>query len=300
MNHFLLSECRLCPRECGVNRSLGERGFCGCDDRLLAARAALHFWEEPCLSGKRGSGAVFFSGCSLRCVYCQNHSIAAAKAGKEISVRRLADIFLELEQKGANNINLVTPTHYVPHILSALELAKREGLSLPIVYNCGGYESLSTLKLLEGAIDIYLPDFKYFRAETAERYSNAKNYPEIAKAAVAEMLRQTGALVCNSEGLAQKGTIVRHLVLPGHLEESKQIIRYLYETYGDDIFLSIMNQYTPMPTVQEIPPLNRKLTAEEYDDVIDYAVSIGVENAFVQEEGTAEESFIPAFDLEGI
>lgn len=300
MNHFLLNECRLCPRQCGVNRNLGERGFCGSDHRLLVARATLHFWEEPCISGERGSGTVFFSGCPLRCVYCQNHNIAGARAGKEISVERLADIFLELEQKGAHNINLVTPTHYVPHILSALEIAKQKGLSLPIVYNCGGYESVSALKRLEGAVDIYLPDFKYLSSETAEHYSRTKNYPEIAKAALAEMHRQTGSLCTDAEGMAKRGMIVRHLVLPGHSEESKQVIQYLHETYGNDIFLSIMNQYTPMPTVQEMPPLNRKLTAEEYDDVIDYAISIGVENAFVQEEGTAEESFIPEFDLEGV
>lgn len=300
MKKSLLTSCRLCPRQCGANRAAGERGFCGSTYQLRAARAALHFWEEPCISGEQGSGAVFFSGCPLRCIYCQNHNIAAATAGKEISVSRLADIFLELEQKGALNINLVTPTHYVPQILSALNAARCKGLNLPIVYNCGGYESVSTLKLLEGYIDIYLPDFKYLNEDTARRYSNAKNYPEVAKAAIKEMVRQTGAVYFNDAGIAQHGTIVRHLVLPGHTEESKQIIHYLHKTYGNTIFMSIMNQYTPMPAVENIPSLNRKLTSAEYDDVLDYAIAIGVENAFIQEEGTAEESFIPEFDLEGV
>ena len=300
MQNKLLDKCCLCPRKCGVNRNAGIRGFCGAADRLIAARAALHFWEEPCLSGQRGSGTVFFSGCSLRCIYCQNHNIANASAGKEITANRLADIFLELEQQGALNINLVTPTHFVPQIISALEIAKSKGLALPIVCNCGGYDLTETLQLLEGYIDIYLPDFKYISPETAAHYSSAPDYPNIAKAAIAEMLRQTGRLTCNAEGIAKRGTIVRHLVLPGHIDESKKIIQYLYETYGNEVYMSIMNQYTPMPSVAEIAPLNRRLSTAEYDEVIDFALSLGVENAFIQEDGTAEESFIPEFDAKGI
>ena len=275
-------------------------GFCGMTDRIRAARAALHMWEEPCISGTKGSGAVFFSGCSLRCIFCQNHEIAAGKAGKEISGERLAEIFLELQEKGAANINLVTGTHFAPSIRKALERAGEQGLSLPVVYNCGGYESLRTLRMLEGFVDVYLPDFKYMDSQLAEKFSHAPDYPEAAKTALAEMVRQTGPCVFDPEGYIRKGTIVRHLILPGHTRNSKDVLRYLHETYGDRIYISIMNQYTPVRPLPDYPELNRKVTRREYEKVLDEAVRLGIEKAYIQEGETADESFIPAFDLEGI
>lgn len=297
----LLKECRLCPRECGVDRSEGKKGYCGASNELKVARAALHMWEEPCISGEAGSGAVFFSGCPMRCRFCQNYSIAAARKGKVISIERLAQIFLELQEKGAANINLVTPTHYTLHIIKALDLAKENGLRIPVVYNTSGYEKTETLKLLRGYIDIYLPDFKYMDGLLAAAYSNAPDYPEYAKRALEEMVGQTGPLKLDEEtGMARSGVIVRHLVLPGHVRNSKAVIQYLYETYGDQIYISIMNQYTPMPQVTKDKLLGRKVTRREYEKVIDYALELGVENGFFQEGDVAEESFIPEFDSEGV
>lgn len=296
-----LKNCRICPRKCGVNRLAGNKGYCRTAHTVICARAALHFWEEPCVSGEKGSGAVFFSGCPLSCTYCQNKSIAKNEAGKEITVSRLADIFFELKDKGALNINLVTPTHYVPQIASALTIARKRGLKIPVIYNTSGYELPETLKLLEGLIDVYLPDFKYIDPLTAKLFSNAQNYPDVAKTALREMFRQTGAVQFSDEGIITKGTIVRHLVLPEHTREAKKIIRYLYETYGDDIYISIMNQYTPTEAVKNDPVLSRRLTKREYESVLNYAINIGVKNAFVQEGGTAKLSFIPDFfSYEGV
>lgn len=295
-----LRECRLCPRECGARRLDGERGFCGADGTLRVARAALHHWEEPCISGERGSGTVFFSGCSLQCVFCQNYEISSHSAGKEIPVKRLAEIFLELQDKGAENINLVTPTHYVPQIIAALEAARDSGLLLPIVYNTSGYERVETLRLLDGLIDIYLPDFKYVSPAEAKRYSGAEDYFPVAAAALDEMVRQAGPAVFREDGMMERGVIVRHLMLPGLAEDTRAVIRYLYERYGDDIYLSLMNQYTPLPQVKAWPELDRKLTGEEYESAIQFALSLGLENGFIQEGGTAEESFIPPFDNEGV
>ncbi len=293
--------CELCPRKCGVDRIAGGKGRCMVDGRLMAARAALHMWEEPCLSDVEGSGTVFFSGCSLGCIFCQNHHIATADTGKEITSERLSEIFLELQAKGANNINLVTPTHYLPHIIEALTTAKAAGLHLPIVYNTGGYERVESLRMLEGLVDVYLPDFKYMDPAIAARYSKAPDYPEVVKAALAEMVRQVGDPVFDEKEHMVRGVVVRHLLLPDHLQDSKDVIRYLYATYGDRIFLSIMNQYTPMEQLPaELPELHRKVTEEEYDALVDYAIDLGVENGFIQEGETAEESFIPAFDYEGI
>lgn len=295
-----LENCRLCPRNCGINRLSGERGYCGAGALVKVGRAALHFWEEPCLSGKSGSGTVFFSYCTLQCVYCQNISISREKVGKEISIERLASIFLELQEQGANNINLVTPTHYIPQIITALDLAKSEGLSLPIVYNTSGYETVEALQLLRGYIDIYLPDFKYDSAMPARRYSNAADYPEAVRLALDEMVRQTGKPVFDQNGIMKRGTIVRHLVLPGYGMESKRILHYLYERYGNLIYISLMNQYTPFANVIHYPEINRRISPSEYHELVRYAVEIGIENAFVQEEGAAEESFIPLFDGEGV
>ena len=292
-------KCSLCPRMCMADREI-TTGYCGVKNTLRVARAALHFWEEPCISGEEGSGAVFFTGCNLRCVFCQNFQIARAEQGKEITIERLSEIFLELQAQKANNINLVTATHYVPQVVEALKLAKEQGLHIPVVYNCGGYESVETLKMLEDLVDIYLPDFKYVDTERAKRYSHAENYPEVAKAALAEMVRQQPEAEFDERGIMKKGVIVRHLMLPGGIKDSKAVVKYLYETYGDQIYISLMNQYTPLPHVEEYPEINRKVKKFEYDRLVDYAISLGVENGFIQEGETAEESFIPAFTNEGV
>lgn len=295
--------CTLCPRNCGVDRENGEKGICGQTAELKVARAALHFWEEPCISGTTGSGTVFFSGCSLHCVFCQNEAIANGTVGKVITVERLAEIFLELQTQGANNINLVTPGHFIPQIREALLLAKSRGLTLPVVYNTSSYESLEALGSLEGLVDIYLPDFKYMNSELSGKYSHAADYADVAKVAIAEMVRQTGKPVFDEtgeDGLLKKGTIVRHLTLPGCMEDSKSILKYLHETYGEQIYISIMNQFTPLQNVAGYPELNRKITEEEYEELIDYAIDLGIEQGFVQEGETAEESFIPDFDCFGV
>lgn len=284
---------------CMADREI-TTGYCGVKNTLRVARAALHFWEEPCISGEEGSGAVFFTGCNLRCVFCQNFQIARAEQGKEITIERLSEIFLELQAQEANNINLVTATHYVPQVILALKSAKKNGLNIPVVYNCGGYESVETLKMLEGLVDIYLPDFKYVDTERAKRYSHAENYPEVAKAALAEMVRQQPEAEFDERDIMKKGVIVRHLMLPGGIKDSKAVVKYLYETYGDQIYISLMNQYTPLPHVEEYPEINRKVKKFEYDRLVDYAISLGVENGFIQEGETAKESFIPAFTNEGV
>ncbi len=299
-----MNACRVCPRACNVDRDRGT-GFCGETNRLRAARAALHFWEEPCISGPEGgagSGTVFFTGCNLRCVYCQNYDLSRGQTGKEITVERLAEIFLELQGKGALNINLVTPTHFIPQIVEALTLAKTQGLHLPIVYNTSGYESVESLQMLEGLIDIYLPDFKYWEPETAKRYSAAPDYPDTAKAALEEMVRQAGDPGFDENGIMQRGVIVRHLLLPGHVKEAKEIVSYLYGTYGNGIYISLLNQYTPLDCLdkEKYPELARKVTRREYDSLVDYALDLGVENGFIQEGDTASESFIPPFTLEGV
>ncbi len=292
--------CKLCPRECNADRTHGEAGVCGVTGvGIYGARAALHMWEEPCISGEHGSGTVFFSGCPLRCVYCQNYKIAHAEQGTEISGTRLSEIFLKLQEKGAHNINLVTPTHYTEQIIPAIRQAKEKGLCIPIVYNCSGYEKVETLQKLEGIVDIYLTDFKYMEKDMAKRYSRAEDYPEIAKKALEEMVRQCGEAVFSEDGMMKKGVIVRHLLLPGYLKNAMAVVEYVYKTYGERVFLSLMNQYTPLPWVEKWPEINRKVTEEEYDALVDYAIEIGVENGFIQEGETAEESFIPAFDNEG-
>lgn len=295
-----MSACDLCPRECRADRNAGKKGFCGMDAGIYLARAALHMWEEPCISGTKGSGAVFFSGCGLRCCFCQNHDIAIGSRGRAVSVERLGEIFLELKEKGAANINLVTGAHYVPQIIEALDMARRNGLDIPVVYNSSGYEKTETLKLLEGYVDIYLPDLKYMEPELAQKFSHAPNYVETAKAAIGEMVRQTGKCEFGEDGYIRKGTIVRHLILPGHTRNSIEVLRYLHETYGEDIYISIMNQYTPVRKLKEFKELNRKVTKREYEKVLDAAVDMGIQNGFIQEGETASESFIPDFDYEGV
>ena len=296
----MMSACTLCPRECHVDRSSGKKGFCGMDGTIYLARAALHMWEEPCISGTKGSGAVFFSGCGLRCCFCQNHDIAIGSRGLAVSVERLGEIFLELKEKGAANINLVTGAHYVPQIIEALKLARMQGMDLPVVYNSSGYEKLETLKLLEGYVDIYLPDLKYMEPDLAQKFSHAPDYVERAKAAIKEMVRQSGSCQFGEDGYIRRGTIVRHLILPGHTKNSRKVLRYLHETYGEDIYISIMNQYTPVREFGEFKELNRKVTKREYEKILDAAVEMGIQNGFIQEGETASESFIPEFDYEGV
>ena len=293
-------KCYLCPRMCGVDRKNGELGFCSMPDEIYAARATLHMWEEPCISGDEGSGTVFFSGCNLKCVYCQNYSISRGESGKRITVERLSEIFLELQEKGANNINLVTGVHYADKIVKALDITKTKGLKIPVVYNSSGYENVDTLKMLEGYVDIYLPDFKYITSEKGEKYSKTKDYHKVTKKAIEEMVRQKPCVTFDERGIAKSGVIVRHMILPGQIEESKKIIEYLYKKYGNKIFMSIMNQYTPVETLELFPEISRKVTEKEYDEVVDYAISLGVENAYVQEGETQTESFIPDFDCEGV
>ena len=298
--------CNLCPRNCFVDRENGKIGYCGQTNKIYVARAALHMWEEPCISGKEGSGTVFFCGCPLRCIFCQNHIIALGKEksgekiGEEIDIFRLKEIFLELQQKGANNINLVTGTHYIPQIVQALQLAKAEGLIIPIVYNTSGYEKVESLRLLEGLIDIYLPDMKYVSKELSKEYSNAVDYFEVVSKALEEMVRQVGEPEFDNKGYMKRGAIVRHLVLPGSTKDSKAVLEYLWNTYGNTIYISIMNQYTPMEQIKNHPLLSRKVTKREYQKVIDYALSLGWENGFIQEGETAKESFIPDFYGAGV
>lgn len=296
----MLKDCHLCPRNCGVDRLAGQKGFCGVDAGIMVARAALHMWEEPCISGKEGSGAVFFSGCSLGCVFCQNRTISKGQSGKVITVEHLAELFLELQGQKANNINLVTAGHFLPQVREALILAKEQGLTIPVVYNSSGYEKAEMLRYLEGLVDIYLPDLKYLEADLAGKYSHAKDYPEVAMKALEEMVRQVRTPEFDERGMMKKGVIVRHLLLPGHVRNSKKVLEYLYGTYGDQIYISLMNQYTPMPAMKDDPQLSRKVTDREYDRLLDHAISFGVTNCFIQEGETAKESFIPEFNGEGI
>lgn len=297
----ILKDCTLCPRMCHVDRTKGQKGICGMGAELMLSRAMLHEWEEDCISGTNGSGGVFFTGCNMRCIFCQNHKIAVGQDGIQITGERLAEIFLELQQQGAHNINLVTPTHFVPQICYALDLAREKGLHLPVVYNTSGYECAETIKMLDGYVDIYLPDFKYMDVSVAGEYSKAPDYPQRAKEALAEMVRQVGACEFDEvTGLIKKGVIVRHLVLPGHVANSKQVLNYLFETYGNSIYYSIMSQYTPMPHMSEHPLLKRKVTRREYNKVLDYALELGIENGFMQDGKVAKESFIPAFDGAGV
>ena len=295
-----MKECRVCPRNCNVDRLSDQKGFCRAGAEIILARAALHMWEEPCISGKEGSGAVFFSGCSLGCKFCQNGQISRGQTGKKVTADRLADIFLELQQQKANNINLVTAGHFLPQVAEAIEKSRNRGLQIPVVYNSSGYEKSEMLKLLEGLVDIYLPDFKYMDPELAEKYSYARDYPEVAREALKEMVRQTGTPEFDRQGIMKKGVIVRHLLLPGHVKDSRRVLEYLLSTYGKEIYISLMNQYTPMPAMKDDPRLTRKVTDREYQRLIDYGIQLGLENGFIQEGETAKESFIPEFNGEGI
>lgn len=290
-----LLNCRLCARNCGVNRIKGDSGYCRAGKSVRMARALLHHWEEPCISGSKGSGTVFFSHCNLRCVFCQNHRISHQGEGKEISARRLGLEFLELMERGAHNINLVTPTHYVPQIIEGLEYAKNQGLNLPVIYNTNGYENVETVKSLKGYIDVYLPDIKYFNDSYAVKYSGAGGYFSTVSKAVKEMFFQVGRPDFDGGGLLQRGVLIRHLMLPGLLFDSKKIIDYVYRTFGNEVYLSLMNQYTPMHRASSYSEINKPLNPRHYDGLVEYCLSIGVKNAYIQGAGTVSEGYVPDF-----
>lgn len=296
----MFNNCRLCIRNCNINRNLGKVGHCNSTKDLIVAKAFLHLWEEPCISGKNGSGTVFFSNCNLKCVFCQNHTISHNGIGKRITTNRLSEIFLELQNKGANNINLVTPTHFVPQIIEAIDLAKENGLNLPILYNTNSYDSIETIKSLKGYIDVYLPDFKYFDDKYAIKYSKAPGYAENALSIIEEMISQVGTVRFNKHGIIEKGVIIRHLLLPGLLFDSKKVIDAIYTNFHDDVFISLMNQYIPMYKACNYPEINKPLNPKAYNSIINYALNLGVKNGFIQEEGTNSPSYVPAFDYEGV
>jgi len=290
-------KCNLCPRSCNVDRGSGKTGYCKETSQVRVARTSLHQWEEPCITGQYGSGTVFFTGCNLKCIFCQNHNIADNSVGQAFTVEELTDAFLRLQENNATNINLVTAGHFVKQVATALVLAKEKGLTIPVVYNSSGYETVESLRLLEGLVDIYLPDLKYFSPEVSKNYANAEDYFEMAQKAIAEMVRQAGAPVFDEmTGNMQKGVIIRHLVLPGHTKDSMAVLDYVWQTYGNAVYISVMSQYTPVVHQEIYTNLNRKVTKREYGKVMDYLLSLGVENAFIQEGEAAKESFIPTFD----
>lgn len=294
----ILKNCCLCPRNCGINR-YEQKGYCGANNKLKIAHYSLHMWEEPVISGDTGSGTIFFSNCNMKCMYCQNKKISLDGYGKYTSLKRLEEIMMELQEKGANNINLVTPTHYVPQIAKVLRKIKGKTLNIPVVYNTSSYENVGTLMMMNNLVDIYLADLKYYDDELALKYSFCTDYFETATMAIDEMYRQVGGLQVSEDGLLKKGLIVRVLILPDHIEDAKNIINYLYKTFGDSIIISIMNQFTPVNKCK-YDNLNRKVTDEEYNEVIDFAAELGIVNAFVQEGDAAEESFIPDFNKNNI
>ena len=292
-------ECSLCPRSCKVNRNV-QIGYCGCSDRVKVARAALHLWEEPCISGSRGSGAVFFSGCTIRCCFCQNYTISSQGFGKEITIRRLADIFLELQEKGAHNINLVTATQYVPSVIRALDLVKGK-LNIPVVYNCGGYEKLETIKLLNDYVDIYLPDLKYYDPILSLKYSKAEDYFKRASEAVLMMTEQKGPLLFGNDHMMKRGVIIRHMVMPGCYKDSIMLLNWIKDHLREDAFLvSLLSQYTPFYKSSEYPEINRKITTYEYEKVLNEAIRLGLTDGYMQEKSSAKEEYTPPFNLEGV
>jgi putative pyruvate formate lyase activating enzyme len=311
-NLNMLNECKLCNRNCKVNRNNAETGFCKASNKIKLAKAFLHLWEEPPISQGNGSGTVFFSHCNFNCVFCQNYDISqgitemqnpnskTSVIGIDVSIERLSEIFLELQEKGANNINLVTPTHYVPQIIEALKIAKKNNLNIPILYNTNGYDSIETLKALNGYIDVYLPDFKYFNDKYALKYSKVSNYASNTIKVIDEMVNQVGTPKFDSEGRIIKGVIVRHLMLPGLLFDSKKIVDLLYNRYGNNIYISLMNQYVPMFNACNYPEINKRLNPKHYDSLINYALELGVTNGFIQDEGSNTTDFIPSFNLDGI
>ena len=292
-----MGKCNLCPHMCNIDRKI-SKGICKASDKVKVALASLHFYEEPCISLKNGSGTVFFSNCNLNCVYCQNYKISQENFGKEITVEKLADIFIDLQERKANNINLVTPTVYVDKIIYALDIAKSKGLKIPVIYNSSGYERIETIQKLDGYIDVYLPDFKYAIDELGIKYSKIKNYPNIAKNAIKEMYKQVGNVVLDENGLIKKGVIIRHLILPNNIDNTKLVLKWIKDTFNDNVFLSLMAQYFPTNMANMYKELNRKLTKEEYEEVEKYLYSLNIENGYIQELGEHEEEYVPSFNLD--
>lgn len=297
----MLEKCNMCPHNCMVNRLENKVGRCKASKNVKLALVSLHMFEEPCISGDNGSGTVFFSNCNLSCVYCQNKEISQEeRIGKEVSIERLASIFIEQQDRGANNINLVTPTMYIEQIIEAIKIAKKNGLHIPVIYNSNGYENVEALKKLEGYIDVYLPDFKYAIDAIGEEYSNVKEYSKYTKEAIKEMYRQVGYPILNDDGIIQKGLIIRHLVLPNHIDNTKEVLKWLKENIDDRVYISIMAQYFPTYKAKNIEKLNRKLTKEEYEEVLDYIEDLDIENGYAQELGEHEEEYVPTFDFSNI
>ena len=295
----MLKRCNLCPRKCFVNRLEGELGYCNASKNIKVAKVSLHHWEEPCISGDLGSGTVFFSNCNIKCVFCQNYKISHDGFGKIISINRLSEIFLEQQRRGALNINLVTPTHYVPQIIEALKIAKNTGLNIPILYNSNGYENIETIRSLNGLIDVYLPDLKYYRDKFAIKYSNAPNYFNTASKVIAEMFSQVGKIKLDNNGIIQSGVIIRHLMLPGLLFDSKKVVDFIHTTFNDDVYISLMNQYTPIHVKTKYPEINKTLNPAHYNALINYCLNLGITKCFIQDSGTSSTYFVPDFNLSG-
>lgn len=293
----MLENCMICPHKCGVNRLEGNKGRCKCDDKLKIALASLHMFEEPCISGENGSGTVFFSNCNLNCIYCQNYEISNLGKGREITIEHLAEIFLKQQEKNAHNINLVTPTMYVYQIIEAIKIAKSKGLNIPIIYNSNGYENIETIKLLNGYIDVYLPDLKYYTNGLSKKYSKVDNYFETATKAIKEMYNQVGQAKFDENGLIKKGVIIRHLVLPNHIQNTKNILKWISDNMPDDIYVSVMAQYFPTYKAKDDDLINRKLNKKEYNEVLNYLYSLDLENGYIQELGLHEEEYVPNFDF---
>ena len=291
-----LEKCNICPHECKVNRTKSEVGRCQAKDNVKIALYSTHNFEEPCISGKRGSGTVFFSNCNMKCIYCQNYEISSLGRGKEFTIQELADIFIKQQQNLVENINLVSPTIYVPQIIEAIKIAKKNGLNIPIVYNTNGYEKVETLKQLEGYIDIYLPDLKYFEDDLSKKYSNTTNYFEIATKAIQEMIRQVGYPKLDERGIIKKGVIIRHLVLPNNIENSKKVLKWLKENLSNKIYISVMAQYFPTYKAKQTKDLNRKLTKEEWNEIEEYINELQIENGYIQELGEHEEEYVPKWE----
>ena len=290
-----LEKCQICPHKCNVNRENGQIGRCKCNDKIKIALVSTHEYEEPCISGKNGSGTVFFSNCNLNCMYCQNYEISQLGKGREITIEELADIFLKQQAKGVNNINLVTPTMYAYHIIEAIKIARKNGLNLPIIYNTNGYEKVETIKALDGYIDVYLPDLKYYSDILSKKYSNVDKYFEIATKAIKEMYRQVGQAIFNEEGIIQKGVIIRHLILPNHLQNTKHILKWIKENLGD-IYVSIMAQYFPTYKAKGDSLIGRKLTKKEYKEIENFLYTLDLKNGYIQELGEHEEEYVPEWD----
>ncbi len=296
----MLECCEICPRDCKVNRKDGKQGYCKCDDKIKIALVSTHYFEEPCISGKNGSGTIFFSNCNLNCIYCQNYDISQEGKGKEVSIERLAQIMLEQQERGVNNINLVTPTMYVYQIIEAIKIAKANGLKIPIIYNTNSYENVETIKALNGFIDVYLPDLKYYSDEIAIKYSKAPRYFEVATKAIQEMYNQVGKPVFDENGIIKKGVVIRHLILPNHTQNSIHILKWVKENFDDNVLISVMAQYFPTYKAKKDKKLCRKISTAEYKKVESYMYEIGLNNGYMQDLGKHEEEFVPKFDFKNV